>query len=1060
MRQRYLAHYGVSVKDGAPGRGSGRYPLGSGEKPQSHRNLLGLVNALEDYGIGNADLKTYLEGGYSRHLRGAAKEQTGNIKTKEDYIKLYYDALKLQKEGKTTEEIAAHFGFIGAHGAPSVSLCRRMRQVAKALATKEEDAQLLKFKSQGLNNTEIARAMKEKFPEGRWNNGTTVANRIKNAEFGGGKGSELRRVADQLVKELGDHKFLDIGDGTEIWLGCKKTMKESAVNYLKMLGYTEHSLPLDQFGYGNDTSRKTTFQLLGQPGLTKQDAWFDKEDIATIGSTYDFATDKYVEPQKPAKVDHSRVFIDYTHEDGTGGAELDGLIELRPGVKDLSLGNAAYAQVRINIDDKYYAKGMARYGDVPEGYDMVFHTNKKDGAPLEKVFKEMKTDWKGDIDWENPFGASIKDTDRLHSVQRTYVDDDGKEKLSAINVVAEEGDWAQWGSNVTVAAQVLSKQKNAVAKEQLQLTTQKADQEFKEIDSLTNPVIRQYELANFADNCDVRAKELKAVGFKDQACKVLLPWKEIKDGEIYAPHLENGTEVALVRYPYSGDFETPKLTVNNKYKGPREVIGNGSDAVGINAYTASLLSGADFDGDTVLVIPLDKNPDFKHGKPLPGLDGFDDKAEYGIPDEFKVDKKLMQKKKNEFKRQLYEEHPEMNKIERAKAVKEWEKKYLHQQEKEGKVAPISKAYAYNLMGVTTNLIMDMTLRGDAPNEDLEKAVKHSMVLIDAEKHYLDYKRSADENKIKALQREYQPKPDGEGSGGPQTLVTKAKSEVRVPEYEELTSRLTPDSKVAKRYKLTPEQIDEYNAMWDAGEHVRIPTGKHVYKWSKKEQAFVDKGPKRVESTWMDETSDAYTLSSGTMMESYFAKYANHMKELGKKARAEARALEHNLPGVDKAAQRLYKDEVKSLKEKIESSRKNIPIERQAQLIANVKMEALRVSNTDWTEDDEKKWRNKLIEQARKKAHSSRERFTITDREWEAIQAHALPSTDVKQLLRHANQDELKQRSRPRQVYKMTSAEIAKAQRMLNRKNPPTLAEVAATFGVSVTTLQKSVAAGA
>ena len=32
----FLAHYGRSAEDGAPGRGSGRYPLGSGENPNQH----------------------------------------------------------------------------------------------------------------------------------------------------------------------------------------------------------------------------------------------------------------------------------------------------------------------------------------------------------------------------------------------------------------------------------------------------------------------------------------------------------------------------------------------------------------------------------------------------------------------------------------------------------------------------------------------------------------------------------------------------------------------------------------------------------------------------------------------------------------------------------------------------------------------------------------------------------------------------------------------------------------------------------------------------------------
>lgn len=36
----YIAHVGVSKEDGAPGRGSGRYPLGSGDRPyQNHEEM-------------------------------------------------------------------------------------------------------------------------------------------------------------------------------------------------------------------------------------------------------------------------------------------------------------------------------------------------------------------------------------------------------------------------------------------------------------------------------------------------------------------------------------------------------------------------------------------------------------------------------------------------------------------------------------------------------------------------------------------------------------------------------------------------------------------------------------------------------------------------------------------------------------------------------------------------------------------------------------------------------------------------------------------------------------
>ena len=43
------------------------------------------------------------------------------------------------------------------------------------------------------------------------------------------------------------------------------------------------------------------------------------------------------------------------------------------------------------------------------------------------------------------------------------------------------------------------------------------------------------------------------------------------------------------------------------------------------------------------------------------------------------------------------------------------------------------------MGEISNLITDMTLAG-ATEPELARAVKHSMVVIDAAKHELDYKK--------------------------------------------------------------------------------------------------------------------------------------------------------------------------------------------------------------------------------------------------------------------------------------------------------------------------------
>lgn len=143
--------------------------------------------------------------------------------------------------------------------------------------------------------------------------------------------------------------------------------------------------------------------------------------------------------QRPSSMSSDRVYIRYGDE---GGLDKDGVIEIRRGVADLNLGKSHYAQVRIMVDDSHYLKGMAVYSDdIPEGYDVVFNTNKKSGTPKMKVLKPIKDDP------DNPFGASIK-----ANGQSTYIGEDGKEHLSPINKLKEEGDWDTMAKNLSAVS--------------------------------------------------------------------------------------------------------------------------------------------------------------------------------------------------------------------------------------------------------------------------------------------------------------------------------------------------------------------------------------------------------------------------------------------------------------------------------------------------------------------------------------------------------------------------------------------------------------------------------
>lgn len=156
------------------------------------------------------------------------------------------------------------------------------------------------------------------------------------------------------------------------------------------------------------------------------------------------------------------------------------------------------------------------------------------------------------------------------------------------------------------------------------------------------------------------------------------------------------------------------------------MLGNAPDAVAIHPSVAGKMSGADFDGDTVLVIPNNKGQ-IKTSRSLKELKNFD-------PIEYKVN------------------YPTIK--DRTKQIQ---------------------------MGIVSNLITDMTIKG-ASNSELARAVKHSMVVIDSEKHQLDYKQSARDNGIAALRKKYQShiNPEtGKKSQGASTLISRSKNKIDI-----------------------------------------------------------------------------------------------------------------------------------------------------------------------------------------------------------------------------------------------------------------------------------------
>lgn len=837
----------------------------------------------------------------------------------------------LEKDGFNEKQIAEYFGLQTKQLRAYKSNAHNEVRAAKA-------AMALRLKDKGYSNSEIGRRMGINESSVRSLLDPAISMR-KNAST---------NTAEMLEKEIASKKYIDVGGGVENQIGVSRNTLDNAVEQLRAKGYTYHYLKVEQLGTGKFTSIK----VLAAPDVTYKEVKDNQSKVTSPGFYSEDLGQTVVGIKPPSSISSKRILVNYGDQ---GGSDKDGVIELRRGIKDLDLGAARYAQVRVAVDGTHYLKGMAMYSDdIPKGYDVIFNTNKNSSTPKMDVFKKMKDDP------ENPFGATIR--------QKTYIGKDGKEHLSALNIVNEEGDWNTWKK--TLSSQMLSKQSTALAKKQLKLAYDIKKEEFDEICSLKNPVIKKCLLDKFADNCDSSAVHLKAAGLPRQASKVILPFPEMKDSEIYAPSYRNGEKVVLIRYPHGGTFEIPELVVNNKSnKKAKGLIGNAQDAVGINPRVAERLSGADFDGDTVLVIPVGKVK-IKTSAPLKGLKNFDPKV-------------------------AYPGYPGMPKPgEKGSGF-----------DKQGKMGDIS------------NLITDMTIKG-APADDIAAAVRHSMVVIDAEKHNLNWRQSYLDNGIANLKAKYQ----GASNAGASTLISRAKGDKRVPKRKD-------------GYKVDPE----------TGRKIFTETGE-TYEKNGKQVVRLQKSSK------MYETEDAYSLSSGTAMENTYADHANKLKALANSARKTSLTTKP-IPYSPEAKAK-YRQEVDSLNAKLNIALKNRPLERKAQLLANERVKLVRQNNPDMDKDDIKKLKNQALTQARLQTGASKKArlVDITDREWEAIQSGAISTNKLSQIIQNSDLDILKQRSMPRESRGISDAKRARAK--ILESNGYTLAEIADSLGVSTSTISK------
>ena len=845
---------------------------------------------------------------------------------------------ELQRLGKTEKQIADELHLSTTDLRMQVRVAkheRRALQADRARSLREDGKTLDEIASiLGYANDSSVRALL---------NENTAANKNK-----------AQATAEILKKELAEKGAIDVGTGVERQLGVSTGVLQEALFILETEGYNRYGVGVPQV---NDPKKRTITPVISVPEIDQREVYQNLDLVKSVGDYH--STDggeSWDKREYPASIDSSRVKILYGDE---GGALKDGVIEIRRGVADLDLGDSHYAQVRILVDGTHYLKGMAMYSDdMPDGADIVFNTNKHTGTPKMDVLKKIQDDP------DNPFGALIKANGQSH-----YIDADGNEKLSAINKLKEEGDWDKMSKNLS--SQFLSKQPIQLIKKQLDLTYADAADEFSEICSLNNPTVKRKLLLDFADECDSAAVHLKAAALPRQSTQVILPLNAMKETEIFAPNYRDGEKVVLIRYPHGGTFEIPELTVNNKNPTAVSVLGkNIRDAVGINPKVAERLSGADFDGDQVVVIPTGGRVKIQSTPALKDLKDFDPKTDYST--EGKTGVRLLAK----------------------------------------------GAATQRQMGEISNLITDMTLKG-ATEPEIARAVKHSMVVIDAAKHKLDYRQSEKDNGIAELKKKYQGFDDETGHhGGASTLLSRRKQDVEVPERQ--------------------------------GSGVIDPlTGKVVYKESGR--TYVDpRTGKTVAATTKVKrilaVDDVRSMSSGTLQEEAYADYANKMKDLANKARLEYKAT----PTLKRSASaaKAFEPEVNRLMAALKVAQLNAPLEREAQRIANARVKAKVQANNITDKDEISKIRRAAISDARNSTGASgkRTRITISDGEWTAIQSGAISDTTLSEILRYAEPKTVRERATPRRTTQLSDARISRIKAMANSGH--TNAEISEALGIS------------
>lgn len=902
-------------------------------------------------------------------LRKSGRYPWGSGKDPYQRATLFSQAVSdLKKQGIDEKEIAKAMGL-------SVAQLRDTTTIAKEEIVAEQTARVVALKDRQWSDDAIAKELG--ISPG------TVRLRLKNSTQL--KESALRATANVIRDAVDKYKIVDVGKGVEHLMNISSTKLRAALAVLRDEGYETYTVPVRQVG---SRGQNTNQLVLVPKGTGFGGARKMTDQIHTMGEWTEDGGLSYLNVRPPKSVSSKRMQVVYESAD-------DGTIYVRPGVPDLDMGKNTYAQVRILVDGTHFVKGMAVLSnDLPDGVDFQVHSNKTSDVGKLGALKPVKRTPDGEVDMENPFGTTIK---------RQIMEPGNDEKVrSALNIVNEPGDWEEWRNSIP--SQVLAKQPKSLIESQLAETRSQAAARLDEIKAITNPVVRQKALEDFAGTLDSDAVDLRAAAMPRQATKVIIPMSKMNKNEIYAPTFETGEKVVLIRYPHGGKFEIPEVVVNNNNRTAKKLLGQARDAIGIHPDVAERLSGADFDGDSVVVIPN------RSGK-------------------IKGEQSLKPSEKNTYARELGDFNP------RAKYGN-----YVETADGKGSFRLMKNTGLE--MGMITNLITDMSIQG-ASADHIVRAVRHSMVVIDAEKHKLDYKQSEIDNGIAQLRKMYQSKDDpSKPAGGASTLLSRATAGVRLPD-----EKLRPAKEGGP---IDPE----------TGALVYVPTGKTRSKYDPKTQTYTDeKVPVTIEKKRLANTDDAFTLvrDKNDPVERLYAEHANAMKALANQVRLEA--YNTKAPPRNPLAAQQYKAEVDKLSADLKAAEKTKPLFRRADVIAGQTVKMKRAEDPLLRTDPDRlaKVERQASAAARARLGLKKPVIDISDTQWDAIQSGAVSPSKLRSILEYADRKRVSELATPRKNTVVTTAISARARAMLATGAAP--ADVAAALGISPSTLREAMKRG-